>query len=81
MYKATLGVEFPSDIKSLSDAITARHDIVHRNGKTTSGREIIVTPEQIRILICSVENFAEYIDRQLASVKAGPAPDHDEDKP
>src|SRR5882762_845899 len=34
MFRDTLGIEFPSDVKQLHRAIIIRHDCVHRNGKT-----------------------------------------------
>ncbi|MEG3899842.1 MULTISPECIES: hypothetical protein [unclassified Microcoleus] len=40
MYEATLGLLFPS-ISELQKDISVRHDIVHRNGKTQEGNEII----------------------------------------
>ena len=38
MYKSVLEVDFPEDISDLHKAVAIRHDIVHRNGRTKSGR-------------------------------------------
>jgi hypothetical protein len=37
VYKDALGIEFPSDLKTIGEGIRDRHDIVHRNGKSISG--------------------------------------------
>jgi hypothetical protein len=34
MFRDTLGIEFPSDLKDLFGAIVVRHDLLHLNGKT-----------------------------------------------
>jgi hypothetical protein len=69
MYSATLGVKFPDDIVELLRAISTRHDIVHRNGKTKDGEEILVSEEQIKGLIGRAERFVQHIDRQISAIK------------
>lgn len=49
MYQQTFGIEFP-DISDMQKFITQRHDLVHRNGKTTSGELVNVTDETIHAL-------------------------------
>ena len=77
MYRATLGIEFPSDAGSIFRAILVRHDVVHRNGKTKDGKEIFVTPKEIAGLIGEVQKFVQYIDTQLAEVRSNHQPNAD----
>jgi hypothetical protein len=72
MYRATLTVEFPADSKSIFHAIRIRHDLVHRNGKTKDGKEIILTSGEVRDLIMAAKTFVQHIDRQVAEVRANP---------
>lgn len=69
MYRDTLEVEFPQDMGSLYRAVLIRHDIVHRNGKSKGGQEILVTPRKVSDLVRAVETFVQYIDKQVASAK------------
>lgn len=78
MYRNTLGIEFPDDIGPLFKAILVRHDIVHRNGKTKAGEEIIVTRDQITDLLRQIKSFVQSIDQQVASVKESVARDQQE---
>lgn len=70
MYRAALGIEFPPDSGAIFRAILTRHDIVHRNGKTKDGKEIIITPEEITELLSVVERFVQHIDTQLAEKRS-----------
>ena len=67
MYKHTLGVDFPPDLKDLFKAILVRHDIVHRNGRTKDGTEIEVNRQDISELLDKVCSFVNHIDEQLAT--------------
>lgn len=69
MYHETLNIEFPADMGPLFRAVLLRHDIVHRNGKTKNGREIIVTAAEVSNLIHHVEGFIQSLDKQLATPK------------
>lgn len=69
MYKETLDVDFPQDIKDIFKAIVTRHDIVHRNGRTKEGVEIQVIKEDIIELIDKTSSFVDYIDKQLTVEK------------
>lgn len=69
MYRATLGIEFPSDSGEIFRAILTRHDIVHRNGKMKDGKEILIGPADVTKLIGAVEKFVQHIDTQMAKVK------------
>lgn len=69
MYLDTLEIEFPSEMGPLFRAVHLRHDIVHRNGKTKDGKEIIVTAMDVSDLIGQVETFVQELDKQVASAK------------
>lgn len=70
MYRATLDIEFLSDSGVIFRAIRTRHDIVHRNGKTKDGKEILIAPKEVAELIGAVENFVQQLDIQLADVRS-----------
>lgn len=70
MYQDTLDIAFPKDIGAIFRAIIKRHDIVHRNGKTKSGDEILIQQKDVRDLIAAVESFAQHIDAQLSEFKS-----------
>lgn len=65
MYRDTLGVEFPKDIGTIFKAVIKRHDIVHRNGKTKAGTEILISKQDVLDLIAEVEKLTQHIDTQL----------------
>lgn len=55
MYKQTFNIEFPN-ISEMQKYIAKRHDLVHRNGKTTNGEIVIVNNATISELKnCAVE--------------------------
>ena len=64
LYRNTLGVQFPQDMKELLEAVQIRHDFVHRNGRTADGKELNLTVEQIKELIRIVEKLVEGIESQ-----------------
>lgn len=72
MYRATLGIEFPEDLSAIFRAVLTRHDIVHRNGKTKDGNEILITPQDLTKLISVVEAFVQHVDTRLAEVRSNP---------
>lgn len=78
MYRETLDVEFPDNIGPIFRAILTRHDIVHRNGKTKDGEEILITDESVRQLIADVEELVRYIDERLPRQTDSEAPDNTE---
>ena len=69
MYRDTLNIEFPAEMGPLFRAVLLRHDIVHRNGKTKDGEEIIITSAEVLNLIRQVEVFIQQLDKQIASAK------------
>lgn len=70
MYRDTLGISFLPNSQDLHLAIRARHDIVHRNGKTKEGKDIDVLASDVKILIENVETFVQHIDSQFAVIRA-----------
>lgn len=67
MYKRTLNVDFPSELKFFFKAISIRHDIVHRNGKSKNGKKIKVSKQDVYNLIDEVSSFVKHIDEQIAN--------------
>lgn len=65
MYKDTLEINFPENLEYVFKAINTRHDIVHRNGKSKSGEEIIITIVNVRDLIDQVCRLVKHIDDQF----------------
>lgn len=70
MYRDVLGVAFPQDVGSLFRAVLKRHDIVHRNGRSKSGEEILITREDVRRLVEEVEQFVQAVDQELSEARA-----------
>jgi len=68
MYKSTLNIKFPEDLKNLFKAIVIRHDIVHRNGKTKDGKEILLAKDDVQALLEDARQFIAHIDNQFAPV-------------
>lgn len=60
MYSSTFKMEFP-DIAELSKCVSIRHDLVHRNGKTTEGKVVIIDKEVITDLIDKTGAFVKEI--------------------
>lgn len=78
MYLETLGVKFPENIGPIFRAIHTRHDIVHRNGKTKDGEEILITADSVQQLIAEVEALAQHIDEHLPRGTDIPVPNNPE---
>ena len=62
IYNSVLHIDFPNDMNLIYKAIAIRHDIVHRNGKTKSGKNVSVTRDELIELMDEVNSFAETID-------------------
>jgi hypothetical protein len=69
LYNSTLEIEFPQDLKKLFSAVVLRHDIVHRNGKTKDGKDLLIISSDVRDLIKTVEVFVLHIDEQLQKAR------------
>lgn len=65
MYLNTLGVQFPKELGDLYKAILGRHDIVHRNGKSTDGQMGTWSRTSIIELIIRVRSLAKHIEDHL----------------
>lgn len=64
MYIATFKNDFP-EIETLSKAVSIRHDLVHRNGKTKDGVIVEINSEIINTLINNITIFVEKISQTL----------------
>lgn len=64
LYRNTLGVQLPQDLKEVLAAVQIRHDFVHRNGRTPDGKEITLTPGQVTDLVKLVQNLIDGIEAQ-----------------
>lgn len=63
MYKDTFGEDI-GDIRSVYKAVLLRHDLIHRNGKTKNGFEVVIDSGIIDLLISDIETFIGNIDKQ-----------------
>jgi|GEM_PF-945559 len=64
MYEATLNIVFPT-FSEIQKAVLIRHDLVHRNGKTKEGKEIIIDATMVDDIISKLESFISEIDQRL----------------
>ncbi|MGB3404348.1 MAG: HEPN domain-containing protein [Microcoleaceae cyanobacterium] len=64
MYKSTLDITFP-DFSKIQRYIATRHDLVHRNGITKKGKQIILDENVVDEFICMLKNFVNELDREL----------------
>ena len=64
MYIATFKIDFPY-IEDLSKAVVNRHDLVHRNGKTKEGEEVVINTDLIEELLVNISTFVEDISVSL----------------
>jgi hypothetical protein len=68
MYSTVLGVTFPSDSKSIYQAIAVRHDLVHRNGRSKENHFHRITSVEVDRLLNDVESFVQHIDSQVKNL-------------
>lgn len=71
MYRSVLDVKFPSNIEPIHRAVSIRHDLVHRNGRTKAGTYHVVKNKEIEGLIGNIEKLINDIDEQLKSEQKG----------
>ncbi|HEX8775259.1 MAG TPA: hypothetical protein VF735_16935 [Pyrinomonadaceae bacterium] len=64
IYQAAVGVEFPR-FSTIAKAVSTRHDLVHRNGKTKEGKEVEISKEIVNTVITDVESFIGSINQRL----------------
>lgn len=71
LYSQAFGIKLPKPSATISEGVTDRHDIVHRNGKSVDGVAGSWGVEQIKALKQDVMEYATEIEGML---KALPAP-------
>ncbi|MEM5432588.1 conserved protein of unknown function (plasmid) [Cupriavidus taiwanensis] len=54
-----------SSLDALAAAVTRRHDIVHRNGRSTKGASLVLDQSDITALYILVTNFVSQVDAQV----------------
>jgi hypothetical protein len=64
MFRNVLEIDFSHELKHLPKDILKRHDIVHRNGKSTDSVKTEVTMENLSSLLQEVQNIVKYIERE-----------------
>lgn len=64
MFNSTFKIDFP-DITELSKAVNTRHDLVHRNGKTKEGADVLIKKDTIEDLLNTILDFVEQIAKSL----------------
>ncbi|WP_276169105.1 hypothetical protein [Zobellia alginiliquefaciens] len=64
MYRNTFEIDFPK-IKETYQYVLMRHDLVHRNGKTKEGKEVITDKKAIIGLIQSVNELVYGVAKEL----------------
>lgn len=64
LFKNSFNIEFTSHIKNIMPKILLRHNIVHRNGKDTDGKETKVNIREVEELVELVNNLAKDIEVQ-----------------
>jgi hypothetical protein len=67
LYKSALEIEFPANIDFIHKSVAIRHDLVHRNGRSITGKFHILTKSDIELLVSNVEEFIEYIENEIKS--------------
>lgn len=65
MLEAITGIKLKADIAQVTRIAVIRHDIVHRNGKTTEGNVIELNIEVVEKAIDKIESFVALVHRQL----------------
>ncbi len=64
MYKDTLDIDLPT-FGDINKAVSKRHDLVHRSGKTKDGDEILVSQADVDQVINMIEDFVRKIDMEI----------------
>lgn len=68
LYYNTLNIEFPEDLSDMFKIVETRHDLIHRNGFSKNGDEIIVDSTIISETIGTVRHFVNFIDEQIVEL-------------
>jgi len=64
MFRNTLKIDFPS-IGKLHQAVLKRHDLVHRNGETKDGQSLVVSKDELTVLMKDLTDFVDKIESQI----------------
>ncbi|PKQ78076.1 HEPN-associated N-terminal domain-containing protein [Aeromonas sobria] len=68
-YSKTFGIQFENDgMTELKTAVGIRHDLVHRNGVSTTGIPVPVSEETVRDLVTRVEAVVRHIEAEIQRV-------------
>ena len=55
MYNSVFGIAFPDKMRLLYSAISKRHDIVHRNGRSKDGKDVSITKEDVEKVLNEID--------------------------
>ncbi len=64
-YEAVLGVSIDIEKNEIIEIIKIRHDIVHRNGKSKDGNNIVINESDIMKMFVSIKMFSEKLQQQI----------------
>ena len=64
MYRDTFNINFPN-FSEIYQAVLIRHDLVHRNGFTKDGDQVVIKKEDINQLINNVKSFVRKLVTEL----------------
>lgn len=68
-YGKTFGIRFQDDgMNELKAAIATRHDLVHRNGVSTTGDQVEITDASVTALILQIEAVVRHIESEIVRV-------------
>jgi hypothetical protein len=64
IYKSVLGVDFP-DFAQIGPAVSIRHDLIHRNGRTFEGAEHEIGKDDVENVVMTVERFVRELNDRI----------------
>lgn len=64
-YKFTFNITFGDNLEFICKAVNNRHDIIHRNGKSTEGEELNISKDDVQELTLNVKELVEHIETQI----------------
>lgn len=65
IYESVLGTKLDINISDVDKITATRHDIVHRNGKTTDGVTVLIDREAAEQAISHIEKLAERLNKMI----------------
>jgi hypothetical protein len=81
MYRATLGIVLGDSIQDVARAISIRHDIVHRNGRTRDGQVVAIGEAEVAAVVASVQRLVQTVEEQFNEKYPTPPPWGDGEPP